>query len=97
MNVMVFVSRHTPSKKQIELAQEKGYKLVHIGDIDAFSITKEMILKEVNNIEVSAVCVVHAAAALRLQEYFKIGVFKNTMRAEEGKAPTFEASELFIY
>lgn len=97
MNVMVFVSRHVPSEKQIELAKEKGYSLIHIGDIDAFSITKEMILKEVSNIEVSAVCVVHAAAALRLQEHFKIGVFKNIMRSEEGSVPTFEPSKLFIY
>jgi hypothetical protein len=36
MKKFLFVSRHEPTARQHELAAEKGIKLVHVGDVDAF-------------------------------------------------------------
>jgi hypothetical protein len=36
MKKFLFISRHEPTARQHELAAEKGIKLVHVGDVDAF-------------------------------------------------------------
>ncbi|MFA7175344.1 MAG: hypothetical protein WC340_18360 [Kiritimatiellia bacterium] len=89
-----FVSRHTPTDGQLQIAKEYGIELIHIGDRDAFSVG-------VNDIDEAGafdgVVVVHPAAALRLAGTFLIGVFENANRAPEGAPPQFEAKSLHIF
>ena len=36
MTRMNFISRHAPNADQIQLAADRGFDLVHVGDVDAF-------------------------------------------------------------
>ena len=94
MEKMAFVSRHTPTARQHEIAAEAGYELIAIGDYDAFSVCPADISAHG---DFAAVCVVHPAAALRLINEYDIGVFENSARPVEGGRPQFEASALYIY
>lgn len=89
-----FISRHAPTPEQHALAEAKNIKLVHIGDLDAFSVTPFMVDTRGDFI---GVVVVHPAAALRLASNFEVGVFENAERAEPGDWPTFYAKALHIY
>lgn len=91
-----FVSRHKPTKRQHELASEKGIELIPIGDRDAFSVIPSMLDGHKDG-PFDGVVVVHPAAALRLANDFLVGVFKNANRAPVGEKPTFEAVELWIF
>ena len=94
MNNMAFVSRHAPTQEQASLAAGKNFNLVHVGDMDAFSVDASDIRAKG---EFTAVAVVHPAAAMRLASEYVIGVFENSMRPVEGGAPTFEAKALHLY
>lgn len=98
-NVFAFISRHEPTETQREIAEKEGIELVHVGDCDAFTITKEWVLKQRTEAMpyFSGVIVVHPAAALRLCEYFSVGVFENANRAEVGQPPSFEPVALHFY
>jgi hypothetical protein len=89
-----FISRHTPTDGQLQIAKEYGIDLIHIGDRDAFSV-------DVSTIDAAGafdgVIVVHPSAAMRLAGSFLIGVFENANRAPEGERPQFEAKALHIY
>jgi hypothetical protein len=91
---MAFITRHQPTADQISLALDKGYVLVSVGDMDAFTVTPNQVAALGN---FDAVCVVHPAAALRLTQQYTVGVFENAMRPVEGGAPIFEAKALHIY
>jgi len=92
--MMAFISRHTPNKKQVELAKEKGFDLIHVGDADAFSVGPGFVHDKG---AFEAVAVVHPAAALNLIPHFIVGVFENANRASEGQPPKFEAVALHIW
>ena len=108
-----FISRHTPTEAQEALALAQGIQLVPIGDMDGFQIDVEEIAYRLcmavgrdydhtpyhgwRYDQVDGVVVVHAAAALNLIPHWNVGVFENSMRAEEGKPPTFEAVALHLF
>ena len=92
--LMAFISRHEPTPRQIELAAEQGFELVHIGDHDAFTVGPEFV-HGAGAFE--AVAVVHPAAALRLAPDFFVGVFQNANRAPVGQPPQFEAVALHVF
>lgn len=89
-----FISRHTPTDGQLQIAKEYGIELVHIGDRDAFSVAVSDIYEAG---AFDGVVVVHPAAAMRLAGSFLIGVFENANRAPAGERPQFEAKALHIY
>lgn len=92
MKKFAFISRHVPTEGQIEMAKAQGIDLVHIGDLDAFSVTSKDIPAGM-----VGVIVVHPAMAMRLIHSYSVGVFENEMRAKEGDKPTFHAKALHIY
>lgn len=94
MYKFAFISRHTPTQGQIDLAAERSITLEHIGDMDAFTITPNSVAEKG---EFSGVVVVHPAAALRVSSRYLVGVFENANRAPEGAPPQFEAQALHIY
>jgi len=89
-----FMSRHTPTSEQIEIAAKKGIDLISIGDRDAFTVTPGDISKDG---DFDGVVVVHPAAALSLFSEYTIGVFENATRSAEGDRPTFYAKALHLY
>jgi len=90
-----FISRHEPTPEQYMLAELQGVKLIHVGDMDAFTVTPNQVLEKAMGID--GVIVVHPAAACRLRQAFHIGIFENGMRSEEGGKPTFFAKNFHIY
>jgi len=90
----LFISRHEPTKVQIEMAQAQGIELEHHGDADAFIIGPSFVDSKG---AYEGVVVVHPAAALRLAPHFLVGVFENATRPNEKGLPQFEAKELHIY
>lgn len=91
-----FISRHTPTTGQHQLAENQGITLVHVGDRDAFSVTKYDLINDFDG-PLQGVVVVHPAAAMRLCGTFLIGVFENANRAPEGEKPSFEPVSFHIY
>lgn len=89
-----FISRHTPTDGQLQIAKEYGIDLTHIGDRDAFSVGVSTV-DEAGAFD--GVIVVHPAAAMRLARTFLIGVFENANRAPAGEPPQFEAKALHVY
>ena len=89
-----FISRHTPTQAQIDLAAEQDIELVHVGDADAFTVTQGWVDEKG---AFNGVVVVHPAAAMRLCGTFYVGVFENANRAPEGERPQFEAKALHVY
>lgn len=89
-----FISRHSMTQEQITIAEELGINLIHVGDMDAFTITPEMV-KEHGNFD--GVVIVHPASAMRLKDAYKIGIFENGQRSIEGERPTFFAKSLHIF
>lgn len=92
--MMAFISRHVPTERQIQLAKQKGFELVHIGDADAFAVGPGFVHAKG---PFEAVAVVHPAAALRLIPHFMVGVFENANRSPEGQPPKFEAVSLHVW
>ena len=91
---MAFISRHVPTAAQIQMAADEGFKLIHVGDADAFTVSPGWVHEKG---PFGAVCVVHPAAALRLATVFEVGVFENANRAPEGERPQFEPVKLHIF
>lgn len=92
-----FVSRHTPTADQIQLAESRGINLIAFGDMDAFASGNAEIFREMVKEGFSGVIVVHPLLALDAHfAGLSVGVFKNENRAPEGEKPTFKASELYI-
>jgi hypothetical protein len=102
MKNFAFISRHTPTQEQIDLCEQQGINLIHIGDFDAFSVIADDVEHAVAQIdefagELEGVIVVHPALALRLYDYFIVGVFENGNRTPEGEKPQFYAKALHLY
>ena len=94
MQQFAFISRHTPTQSQHDLAAEQGIALTHIGDHDAFTVSPGFVD---NAGPFEGVIVVHPAAALRLAPSFLVGVFENANRAPVGERPQFEATSLQVF
>lgn len=95
MKKFAFISRHTPTAEQIELAAEQGIELVPVGDMDAFTVHPAYVAEKL--VIAGGVVVVHPAAAMRLKQAYDIGVFENGVRPVEGGTPAFFAKALHIY
>lgn len=93
MKKFAFISRHTPTNDQINLAAEQNIEIVHVGDRDAFNVMPD----DIDIIQFDGVIVVHPAAAMRLKDHFEIGVYENANRAPEGEKPEFKAVALHLY
>lgn len=89
-----FISRHTPSAGQIQLAAEKEIELLAVGDCDGFTVSPAFVY-EAGPFE--GVVVVHPAAALNLAPHFLVGVFENENRAAIGERPDFHAKSFKIW
>lgn len=89
-----FISRHLPTSGQVSIAESKGIELIHVGDMDAFSVSHGDVYYHG---PFDGVVVVHPAAAMRLAPFFTIGVFQNANRAPIGAPPSFEATILHIF
>lgn len=94
MNVFAFISRHEPTKEQLQMAFDQGILLDPIGDMDAFSVVPDH-LKVFGDYD--GVVVVHPAMALRLIDFFDVGVFENEMRPELGGKPSFSPKKLHVF
>lgn len=94
MKKFAFISRHTPTSEQIELAFAQDIELVTIGDLDAFTVDAEDIKASG---EFDGVVVVHPAAALNLIRAYPVGIFENANRAPEGERPQFFAKALHVW
>lgn len=95
MKKLAFISRHVPTLEQAVLAAKYDFVLVHIGDMDAFTIS----VQDVRNAcpDAGAVAVVHSAAALRLVSDFPVCIFENENRAPEGERPQFKTVRMYLY
>ena len=78
------------------MADEAGYSLMHVGDVDAFDLDAVSTL--IASHPAAGVCCVHPMIAMRaLQCHARaVGVFENANRAAEGEKPSFEAVSLHI-
>ena len=94
MKQVAFISRHAATAEQNALANAQGFNLVAVGDMDAFSVTPVMVY---DMGKFDAVCVVHPAAAMRLQAHFDVLIFENGTRPSEGGAPSFFAKALHVF
>lgn len=88
------ISQQDITDKQRELAAEQNVEIIKIADIDVFSITPEFIVA-IGSFD--GVIVVHPAAAMRLASVYKIGVFENRLRIEQGHPIIFEEKSFHIY
>ena len=100
---LAFVSRHTPTVDQIQLAKEKGFDLVFVSDLNAYNREEVKTFWENNKDNFAGVVVVNAAMALNFasltwgESRLVIGVFENEMRPVEGGKPTFQAKSLNLW
>ncbi len=94
MKKFAFISRHTPTKEQLDLATEQGIDMTYIGDADAFSVDPDFVRGRGDFV---GVIVVHPAAALRLASSFLVGVFEHGYLVEVAGKPRFYATSLQIY
>ena len=97
---MLFVTRHEPTPEQRAIAADKGFNLVHVGDVNAFDPRLESLIREMmQEHNATTVCCVHPmVAVVALDAGAKaIAIFENAMRAKEGEKPTFVPSTLHVY
>lgn len=105
----LFISRHTPTESQVDLARSKGIELIHAGDLDAFSPD---LAKQIEELDYKfcpdhgedlvqgahGIVCVHPVIALTAKELsYKVGVFNNVNRAPVGEKPQFETTQLVIF
>lgn len=96
MGTMAFISRHEPTSDQHRLANEAGWNLVHVGDVDAFSDLGEF-MHQLWDDGYRGVACVHPLIALSCFQFgYRVGVFRNENRAEIGQPPRFLATALII-
>jgi hypothetical protein len=91
MKKFAFVSRHQATPEQNEMALAEGIELVHIGDRDGFTVTKEDIG------DFDGVVVVHGGMAMRLKDDYIVGIFENELRPQEGGPASFKAKKLHLW
>lgn len=103
---IVFISRHSPTAEQIKLAQNRGYALTHVGDVDAFAPEADLsdwIEAICQRIEADGysnaftLCAVHPRiSAVAYRNGMDLAFFENSTRSAEGQKPTFYASALHV-
>jgi len=97
---MLFISRHEPTSQQIALAKDKGFNLIHVGDVNAFAPDlRERLMGLLREHRSEAVACVHPSIALMamIAGATVVGVFENLNRAKEGEKPSFTAASLRLY
>ena len=94
METYAFISRHTPTQEQHDLAEGFGIRLEHVGDMDAFQLCCDDVAALG---DFDGVVVVHPAAALKLSKKYNVGIFENANRAPEGERPQFYAMALWFF
>lgn len=99
MKNYIFVSRHTPTIEQSELAAEKGIKLIHVGDVDAFDRNaSDVLVKLAFDHSADGAIVVHPALGFHaMSAGLEVGIFENGTRPSEGGKPAFFAKSLQIW
>lgn len=95
MKKFAFISRHALTDEQLSLAAEQEIELIPIGDLDAFSPSREGMARLYEG-GFDGVVVVHPWLALILSADFAVGVFENANRAPEGEKPSFFARKLYV-
>lgn len=101
MKKLFFVTRHTATAEQAELAAKYGYEIESVGDLDAFGHKEELssLIERANECG-GAIAVVHPALALRVRAGLwngRVAIFENGNRAPEGEKPQFYAKELHFF
>ena len=97
MEKFLFISRHEPNAKQVELAQEQGIELISVGDLDAFSPDlQDQIDLHILSHKAKGVVAVHPLVAVNAKEMgLRFGSFRNVNRAPVGEKPQFD-TDLFV-
>lgn len=100
MTNLYFISRHVPTQEQVKLAEDDGYEIIHLGDVDAFDIkaVRAIIGKAHDDAdgEEFAISCVHPMVALQAISLCDVVLFENANRAPEGEKPSFHAIALHI-
>lgn len=95
MMEFAFISRLMPTDRQAALAAEKGIRLTHVGDRDAFAMLPHV--RELQEQGFVGVVVVHPLAALTAyQNGMHVGVFNNVNRAPIGQPFQFETTDFVV-
>ncbi len=94
MKKFAFVSRHQATPEQDQMAHDLGIELIHIGDRDGFTVTKEDI-ESIGDFD--GLVVVHGGMAMNLKDDYVIGIFENELRPQEGGPATFKAKKLHLW
>lgn len=93
MKKFAFISRHTPTPQQVEIAKDRGIELVHVGDRDAFGGNP----LEGIGVEYTGVVCVHALiGVLALKRGLCVGVFENISRPGPDGKPQFTTGKFAI-
>jgi hypothetical protein len=90
MRKAAFISHHEPTPEQLDMAEKKGFELVHVGDCGAFNVRLEAFE------DYGAVCVVHPAAALRLCLDYDVLIFENAERDGQFKPVKLHCYSLIV-
>lgn len=86
--LVLFISRHTPTIDQVAMMAKERAILYPVGDRDAFTL-------DPMEFQYRKIITVHPAMALRLLPVVEaIGIFENSSRPSEGGAPSFSPSKI---
>lgn len=97
MRKLIFISRHTPTLEQEQLARKAGYEIKHIGDIDAFNDSLVAQELHLNKSEGVAVCAVHPLITTKATVWgMATASFRNVNRAPVGEKPDFRTDMLKV-
>ena len=90
-----FISRHQPTDRQVALAAEKGIRLTHVGDRDAFAMLPHV--RELQEQGFVGVVVVHPLAALTAYRYgMHVGIFNGVNISPIGQPPKFGVVDFIV-
>ncbi len=91
------VSRHAPSQDQINKAAEKGIKIVHVGDVDAFNDDNNYLPPGYDTARFSGIITVHPLIAVHAYaDGLKIGCFENVSRPGPDGKPQFVCGRFIV-
>lgn len=109
MKRFLFISRHVPSQKQLELAAAQGVELIYVGDLDAFAPDLAQQIEALDRLHCPdreedgeiitgayGVVAVHPLVAVTaVKMSYQFGTFRNVNRAPVGEKPEFD-TDLFV-
>lgn len=94
---IAFISRHVSTQEQVELTNDAGFKLIHVGDMDAFHCTDEQIIETLKNYNFASVVNVGLVLRIRsLRPDIRFCVFENEQRLS-GSVFQFRAKAIHWY